>query len=192
MKLHSSHSLLFTSLHFTLLYYFSYITSKEQNTAIVPRKWWKYIISSVIQFNRIRKQQEQEEKERQEAIAFCLPQGEDIRMSPFQHYPHSDDEAFPLLQENDQMKLQKENDCLLTENRNLKHVVRVLRKISSSLIDPNVLAQFVSQQLQQQRGDDEYEHPIELNSVEDAVLYGLDASSSPSSAGMDHYYHYHH
>ena len=114
-------------------------------------------------------------------------------MSPFQHYPHSDDEAFPLLQDNDQMKLLiKENDCLLTENRNLKHVVRVLRKFSSSLIDPNVLAQFVSQQLQQQRGDDEYEHPIELNSVGDAVLYGLDAPSSPSAAGMDHYYHYNH
>ena len=62
----------------------------------------------------------------------------------------NDKEAFAFLQEHEYIQIREENDRLFTENRNLKHIVQVLRKMASSLIDPDSLSQFVLQHQQEQ------------------------------------------
>ena len=59
-----------------------------------------------------------------------------------------DDDAFALLEEHEYIKIRDENDRLYHENRNLKHIVKILRKITTNIIHPDTLNQFLTQQLE--------------------------------------------
>ena len=195
----SYHILPINRITFFLCFYII-LTWLDQSTAAVPRRWWKYIISCVIQENRIRK--ETSELEARASSYYLAPArgSSDSIMAPYQQQEYdpqvqsqlpqidsTNEEAFAFLQEHEYIQIREENDRLFTENRNLKHIVQVLRKISSSLIDPVSLSQFVLQHQQEHGGQDEedmgkrYDDPLEFQSSDDGLFYGDDTElPSPS------------